>query len=206
MYHPQPESVPSYEEYADPAVAHGWLNAYDETRELPPAVDRPSRRKPKRSSGRRGAGRRSADGLWGLVAQFPAPLKGAVLAGGVVAAVIVGFSFSGASSVPSDGVQGKEESAAPTVDDSATPAALGASGGAAAGGPADGGAESSPAASPSPSVSPSRVASEGETREPSAGASTAGATATPTPTVTASGPGRSGNNPGHGQGGSKGPK
>src|SRR5204863_6517949 len=80
VYHPQPEWAPSYEEYADPAVAHGWLNAYDETREMPPVVDgtpvlpppadKPSRRR--RSAGRRGKGRRSSASRWGLVAQFPA--------------------------------------------------------------------------------------------------------------------------------------
>lgn len=221
VYHPQPEPAPSYEEYADPAVAHGWLNAYDETREMPvpPAVDeapvpRPSRRKPKRSAGRRGNGRRSSDGSWGLVAPrggaanrySPAPLKGALVAGGLVAAVIVGFSLSGGTSGPSGGVQGKEESAAPTVGDSVSPTASDASGGAVTGRPVGGGAESSPVASPSPSARPSRTVSGGATQEPAAGASTAGATATPTSTVTASGPGRSGNNPGHGQGGSKGPK
>ncbi|MFE3633915.1 hypothetical protein ACFXOG_06660, partial [Streptomyces sp. NPDC059168] len=35
VYHPQTVAAPSYEEYADPAAAHGWQNAYDETRELP---------------------------------------------------------------------------------------------------------------------------------------------------------------------------
>lgn len=219
VYHPQPESVPSYEEYADPAVAHGWLNAYDETREMPvpPAVDEayvpgPSRRK--RSAGRRGKGRRSSAGVWGLVAprggaahrHSPAPLKAAVVVGGVAVALMVGFSFSGAPSAPSGGVQGKEESAAPTASDSAGATASTAPGGVSAGRPSGVGVESSPAASPSPSVSPGRTTSGGVSREPSAGASVAGATAAPTPTVTASTPGRSRNNPGHGQGGSKGPK
>ena len=35
VYHPQTAPAPSYEEYADPAAAHGWQNAYDETREQP---------------------------------------------------------------------------------------------------------------------------------------------------------------------------
>ncbi|POX59911.1 hypothetical protein C3492_30380 [Streptomyces sp. Ru62] len=35
MYHPQPAPAPAYEQYADPAAAHGWQNAYDATRELP---------------------------------------------------------------------------------------------------------------------------------------------------------------------------
>ncbi|MCZ0987253.1 hypothetical protein O1M54_19145 [Streptomyces diastatochromogenes] len=49
VYHPRAASAPSYEEYGDPAAAHGWQNAYDETRELPavpamPAVPRCPRR------------------------------------------------------------------------------------------------------------------------------------------------------------------
>ncbi|MEV5799171.1 hypothetical protein [Streptomyces collinus] len=36
VYHPRNAPAPSYDEYADPATAHGWQNAYDETRELPP--------------------------------------------------------------------------------------------------------------------------------------------------------------------------
>ncbi|GAA2509850.1 hypothetical protein GCM10010276_65040 [Streptomyces longisporus] len=212
VYHPQPEPAPSYEEYADPAVAHGWLNAYDSTREMPvpPAVDetyvpRPSRRKPKRASGRRGNGRRASAGRWGLVAQFPAPLKGALVAGGVVGALMVGFSLAGSPTAPPSGVQGKEESAAPAVGGSASPTASEVPAGSSTGRPSGGGAESSQAAYPGPSA-PTRTASERVTHEPSAGTSTAGATAVPTPTVTASGPGRSGSNPGHGQGGSKGPK
>ncbi|MYS12762.1 hypothetical protein GTW73_02175, partial [Streptomyces sp. SID4982] len=35
VYHPPAAPAPSYEGYADPAAAHGWQSAYDETRELP---------------------------------------------------------------------------------------------------------------------------------------------------------------------------
>ncbi|MGW3021452.1 hypothetical protein [Streptomyces sp. NPDC001221] len=35
VYHPHVETAPEYGGYADPATAHGWQNAYDETRELP---------------------------------------------------------------------------------------------------------------------------------------------------------------------------
>ena len=38
VYHPQQQPAPSYEEYADPAAAHGWQNAYDETARLPAVV------------------------------------------------------------------------------------------------------------------------------------------------------------------------
>ncbi|MGV9402519.1 hypothetical protein ACWDQK_05495, partial [Streptomyces sp. NPDC003667] len=41
MYHPGTAPAPSYDEYADPAAAHGWQNTYDETRELP-ALSPPS--------------------------------------------------------------------------------------------------------------------------------------------------------------------
>ncbi|MEU6464347.1 hypothetical protein [Streptomyces sp. NPDC046976] len=39
VYHPRPGPAPAYEEYADPAAAHGRQNAYDETRELPPVTE-----------------------------------------------------------------------------------------------------------------------------------------------------------------------
>ncbi|GAA3829515.1 hypothetical protein GCM10022403_073440 [Streptomyces coacervatus] len=202
VYHPRPESAPSYEEYADPAVAHGWLNAYDETREMPPVVDGPSRRKHRRSAGRGAVGRRSSGGPSRLVAQFPAPLKGAAVVGGVVVALIAGFSFAGSSSHPAGGAQGKEDSTAPAAADTAGSTAAESSGGAVAVPSSGGGADSSGTASPSPSPSASisRTPSGGATREPSTGASA------PAPSRSVSGPGNSGSKPGHGQGGTKGPK
>ncbi|MGM0358169.1 hypothetical protein ACNFR6_32725, partial [Streptomyces sp. ECR3] len=39
VYHPDTGTRrPEYDRYADPAAAHGWQNAYDETRELPRIV------------------------------------------------------------------------------------------------------------------------------------------------------------------------
>lgn len=35
VYQPQPTAAPAYEEYPDPAAAHGWQTAYDATAELP---------------------------------------------------------------------------------------------------------------------------------------------------------------------------
>ncbi|SBT96029.1 hypothetical protein GA0115233_12223, partial [Streptomyces sp. DI166] len=35
VYVPRAAPPPEYEGYRDPAAAHGWQNAYDETRELP---------------------------------------------------------------------------------------------------------------------------------------------------------------------------
>src|SRR4051794_41465545 len=44
VYQPQPAPAPAYEEYTDPAAAHGWQNVYDATAELPriePAAPEP---------------------------------------------------------------------------------------------------------------------------------------------------------------------
>ncbi|MFI8087163.1 hypothetical protein ACIF9R_02465 [Streptomyces sp. NPDC086080] len=38
VYLPQTPPPPAYDAYVDPAAAHGWQNAYDETRELPPVA------------------------------------------------------------------------------------------------------------------------------------------------------------------------
>ncbi|MEU1342623.1 hypothetical protein ABZ482_35730, partial [Streptomyces sp. NPDC005827] len=61
VYQSQGEPAPAYGEYRDPASAHGWLNAYDETRELPriaPAASRPGRADRRRAA--RGAAGRTA--------------------------------------------------------------------------------------------------------------------------------------------------
>ncbi|MFJ9813724.1 hypothetical protein ACIRU3_00385 [Streptomyces sp. NPDC101151] len=90
VYRPQPGPAPSYAEYADPAAAHGWQNAYDETAELPavqvPAAPAPREpvegRADRRRQQRRTGGRRrrvilaSTLGAAGTVAVI------AVLAGG----------------------------------------------------------------------------------------------------------------------------
>ncbi|MDF3149655.1 hypothetical protein PBV88_53005, partial [Streptomyces sp. T21Q-yed] len=39
VYHPRPTAPPAYEEYTDPAAAHGWRNEYDETAQLPRVSD-----------------------------------------------------------------------------------------------------------------------------------------------------------------------
>ncbi|MEU0428628.1 hypothetical protein ABZ235_34525, partial [Streptomyces canus] len=49
VYQPQPAPAPAYEEYTDPAAAHGWQNAYDATAELPriePPATEPGDREP----------------------------------------------------------------------------------------------------------------------------------------------------------------
>lgn len=205
VYQPQPEHIPAYEEYADPAAAHGWQNTYDETRELPPVVapgPRRSRRKPSPWRQRRAAG--------------VAVAVGAVSA----AALIAGFSSSdrGAQSekgrtspTAADPGSGTPSDTAPgTTRDTATSAP-----------PTAGGARTTPGSSPSPSA----TASDAGTPEPSADepsaspprASEPSGTAAPStapalvsaPTVTPApddGRGNANGNPGHGQGGTKGPK
>lgn len=39
VYLPLPGQAPDYQEYADPAAAHGWENGYDATAELPRVTD-----------------------------------------------------------------------------------------------------------------------------------------------------------------------
>lgn len=74
VYHPGTAPAPSYDEYADPAAAHGWQNTYDETRELP-ALSPPSS-PPVPDGGRRDRRRK----------RRPPARRAAVLAGGLGAA------------------------------------------------------------------------------------------------------------------------
>ncbi|AZP20087.1 hypothetical protein EJC51_30845 [Streptomyces aquilus] len=201
VYHPQPEPPPSYDAYADPAIAHGWQNTYDETAELPSlALGAPglaeapaapvgagprSRRKPK-------------TGPW-------RSRRVAVAAGAVgavsVAALIAGFSLSGSS----DGPEGKGAptgSAAPDVSPEPASGAPGETGSPAIG--------SAPASSV-PSARPS--ATKADTAGPSVGASatTTAPAPEPTPTATPSGPGSdsgagSDGKPGKGRGSTKRPR
>ncbi|MFR9795286.1 hypothetical protein ACL02U_05160 [Streptomyces sp. MS06] len=52
VYHPYAVQAPAYDQYTDPAAAHGWQNAYDDTRPLPlvaeagPPVGEPPDRTP----------------------------------------------------------------------------------------------------------------------------------------------------------------
>lgn len=110
VYLPYAETdPPPYEAYRDPAAAHGWENAYDETSELPrvaetsgpqgrdPQVFDPQVFDPQPSGGR--ADRRRA-------ARRPRRALAAVGAVGVVsvAALVAGFAFSGS---PDDAEQGR---------------------------------------------------------------------------------------------------
>ncbi|MBZ9639019.1 hypothetical protein, partial [Streptomyces sp. PSKA30] len=159
VYHPQAAPSPAYDEYADPAAAHGWQNAYDETRELPPVADGDSGEggvigedrgdgRVGADSHRHGSGRRSR--------RKPGPWRSrrvAVAAGAVgavsAAALIAGFSFSGSPS----GTQGKGDRTGSTTgesEESAEPGRASASDAVRTDGPSGTG-ESSGSASAAPS-------------------------------------------------------
>ncbi|MFE5817999.1 hypothetical protein [Streptomyces sp. NPDC056479] len=232
VYHPQVEPAPVYEEYSDPAAAHGWQNAYDETTEMPPVADgADGAREDPRADGvhgagggydyvyedgydyadayagesGRGRGRRRArrkPGVW----RSP---RFAVAAGAVgalsAAALIAGFSLSGSSS--EGGTRTKDDRTGATSGDAVTPGEP--SPGVSAGARAPEGAGPSQSPSPSDPASPSSSddgGSDGKTVEPSADPTAAGtAPSEPAATPTATAPGNSGNNPGRGQGGTKKP-
>ncbi|MET7455021.1 hypothetical protein ABZT03_24625 [Streptomyces sp. NPDC005574] len=218
VYHPQVQVTPPYGEYVDPAAAHGWQNAYDETAELPQvAGDGPVAVGPAGGGiapvpvpgvghGRRGSRRKP--GRW-----RSRRLVVAVGAAGAVsaAALIAGFSLSGASP---DGRQGKE-GARSAPDESTRPAAPSSSDGSASPGSADtaepGGTASAGAAASkgtpadaSPGTAPDASPDESSSAESSSSASPATApTATASPVDSA--PGNSGGK-GHGAGSTKRPK
>lgn len=194
VYHPRTEPPPPYEEYADPAVAHGWQNAYDETAELPRISSRRSRtgsrRKPSPWRSRRVA--------------VAAGAVGAVSA----AALIAGFAFSGGGPAPGD-AEGKHGPAGSSAADGSTePGEAGITTGSDGTGSPDAGASSpsSEAAASSASPSPSAKTSK-ETTEATESGQSSGASTTPSPTATASQsvPGNA-NGKGRGQGSTKGPK
>ncbi|MGW0881620.1 hypothetical protein [Streptomyces sp. NPDC002671] len=211
VYHPQQATAPSYEEYADPAAAHGWQNAYDETRNLPPvppadaypeadaypdtgadadaaAFGGPGEghgRADRRRQRRRGGRRRVAVAAGAL---------GVVCAG---VAVIAGLADSGSSSGPrSDGrpsTSGGAPDTASARPDAATPGAadgspeVSASAAAPATGTPTGGAASSATGQPT-SVTTSPAAKTSEPATP---------TATPTVSATTVAPDGPGNGRGH---------
>ncbi|MFD8301007.1 hypothetical protein ACFV29_01430 [Streptomyces sp. NPDC059690] len=192
VYHPQEQPAPSYEEYNDPAAAHGWQNAYDETAQLPavvPDADRPQRRA---APGHRA---RRAPSRWRSPRIAVAGAVGAVS----VAAVIAGFSFSGASS---GGTGGKGAHTGSSATDLPAPtgqeasAASGAGPASPGGGPvsAEPSTDATTPGSGTSTPSPSETAVTASA-QPSAPATTSGSA----PVETTYAPGNSGNNPGHGK-------
>ncbi|AZQ37064.1 hypothetical protein EJ357_29455 [Streptomyces cyaneochromogenes] len=227
VYHPQAEPTPEYEAYVDPAAAHGWQNAYDETAELPRVVGGVDGVHEDRGAGgasgfgggydyvyedgydyaddydaERG-GRRSHRGR-----HQPAVRPGAwrsrrvAVAAGVagalsLGALIAGFSLSGSSS--EGGAKNKGDRTSTTSGDSVLPG--GPSAGASAGTLRSEGAERPRPASPSASASPSD--SDDKTDKPSTAPSTT--SAAPTPTATTPAPVETDDHPGRGQGNTKKP-
>ncbi|MFJ8107146.1 hypothetical protein [Streptomyces sp. NPDC096132] len=190
VYHPNAETDPSsYEQYADPAAAHGWQNAYDETQQLPrvPGVDR-------EPGGGRADRRRAARRTGGLRSRrvvFAAGAVGAVS----LAALVAGMSFtSGSSSEDRQGGRGDTRSATgDTVTPSGDPS--GSAGSAGASASASAGASAAPSSGGTASKTPSAGSSAGAAGSPTADATpSAGA-----PTSASSTPASEGN-PGRGRG------
>ncbi|MET8895191.1 hypothetical protein [Streptomyces albogriseolus] len=230
VYLPQAAPPPAYDAYADPAAAHGWQNAYDETRELPPVAagepappgqtggepDPPG--EAPHPGGRHAAGDVPGRPRGGLPRpepggrgrrRAPAPPRArravaAVSAVGAVsvAALIAGFAFSGSPSKGA-GEQGDREDVTTgrsDVPSSETDAS------APAGKPDATGAPAAGSASPSASASGGDREAGGSPSTPAAGASTTSAPSLPTadPTVSTApgdpGPGDSDDRPGRGRG------
>ncbi|SHI01676.1 hypothetical protein [Streptomyces sp. 3214.6] len=189
VYHPYEAADPaSYEEYRDPAAAHGWENAYDETTELPrlaPARAEPGGRADRRRAARRTGGWRSRR----VIVAVGAVWLAAAIAG------YAGWSSGGAKSGETRTERPDEGSAPPTAA-GGTRSASGTPRPESAAAPA----ETSPSASAAPaSPSPSTVTGTGPGTSATPSSTAASRTPTPTsPTATAGNGGR-----GHGRGGVK---
>ncbi|MEU5121250.1 hypothetical protein [Streptomyces asoensis] len=196
VYHPSAATDPAaYERYADPAAAHGWENAYDETAELPrvPA--------PQGEAGGRADRRRAARRTGGRPSRRVLAVSGAT--GAVaLAAVVAGLSLFGTTAGERQGKPGGRADTRSSSGDTASPAVSpspsaedptgsaepspSASTAAAAAPPPDGTSSSAPAAVPSAS-------------DPAAGGPTASDPASPA--ARGSGKGNSGKGRGLGKGG-----
>ncbi|MDQ0992779.1 hypothetical protein [Streptomyces sp. V3I7] len=215
VYLPQAVPAPAYEEYTDPAAAHGWQNAYDATAELssvphddtaPLPVAEPAG--PGRAAERR--------------ARRQAPARSrriAVTAGAVgvvsLAAVIAGFALPGSSSDAPQG-KGKGADSGTSAEVSAEPTAPESSGATSAPGSSTGGlpAPTAPASTASGGSASATATTAKEDRSsgasgaPSAAPSAAPTSAAPSATTTASvpAPSDSGFTTGRGRGNGRHPK
>jgi hypothetical protein len=227
VYQPQPQATPAYDEYADPATAHGWQNAYDETAQLPPvngdasdvygpggqvryeqygAYDDYQEPAGEHEGSGSGGDHRSVfvdgSGRRGRLMRRAAIAVGAVCVL-FIAVVVAGFFDSGPSGNPLPWVQGQEDGAKKKDADSVSPTS--SPGDATSAGA--GGTTRSETASASDGTSGSPSATKGgstggdRTQEPTRAPST-----TTAPTTTAPERGNSGDKPGRGQGSTKGPK
>ncbi|WP_432043789.1 hypothetical protein [Streptomyces cadmiisoli] len=193
VYRPSAETEPQYDGFADPAAAHGWENAYDETRELPAVPGGPDVKAPGHG---RGSRRRARP------AQGPRVPRQAVVAGGVLVSAGLAIAFTvGLTSGSSGGPGGAEESVRPKTERSMPPA--------------DGDAASSAAAEPSQATDPAAGTDESPVARASASGSPADSgnpapssptAPDPSATATTAGPGNTDGRPGRGHGATKGPK
>lgn len=213
VYHPYGDAEPEYGRYADPAAAHGWQNAYDETQQLPPVscggdqaavtCDTPDGGPGPEAHGgghapvhvpRAGSRRRARP-----APRFRLP-RPAVVAAGALGAVGIAVALAGAfSSGPSGAPGGTGESARPNVKPSLPLPEGAASSGSETSADPTAGATGSPSAGASSSAS-------------GAGGDPAGS---PVPTATAPGSSPSAaptgtadavRKPGRGHGATKGPR
>ncbi|GAA2640107.1 hypothetical protein GCM10010307_40010 [Streptomyces vastus] len=204
MYYPYGDTAPPYDACADPAVAHGWQNAYDNTLRIEPTADVEDAGDAGHTGGAdlpEDVGRHER-----LMRRRRFRLKRrlAVAAGvagiGIFAVAISGLFGSESSgkgdqeapkAQPSSSATDGRGSTAPLVDDpsGASPKA------------SDGSSSETPdKVSVSPSPSDSRSAGSGDSGEPATGTSSTTAAA---PT---SEPGKANGNAGRGQGATKRPK
>ncbi|GAB7104096.1 hypothetical protein JCM4814A_24100 [Streptomyces phaeofaciens JCM 4814] len=197
VYHPYAEADPSsYTHYSDPAAAHGWQNAYDETTELPRVAPAPADRPaPPGRADRRRAARRTD----GRLTRRVVAAAGAV---GVVslAALVAGLSFtSGSPGSPAGERRGEPGDTLTAPDGTADPESGSPSASVPAGSP-DVRTSAPPGASaePSSAATPSEASGAG-----SSAASSAGATDGPAASATTSAPG---SGKGNGRGRTKGPR
>ncbi|MGW5660148.1 hypothetical protein ACWEWG_08605 [Streptomyces sp. NPDC003758] len=203
VYHPYAVGEPDYGGYADPAAAHGWQNAYDETRELPVTPVIPDGVSDHGVVGETRASRRRAR----TPSRSPLPRRAALAVGalgavGVAVALAGGFG-SGSSGAPTDAGQSARPKAAPSAsptEGTAAPSSATEPTRTAASVAAGATASATPGAARGAAPVP---ASEAPTSAaPAAGASSA----SPTGAMSATAPGNSGSKPGRGRGATKGPK
>ncbi|MFD1660937.1 hypothetical protein ACFSL4_22715 [Streptomyces caeni] len=219
VYHPYADAAPEYDRYADPAAAHGWQNAYDETQRLPPVSCDGERGSatydtydtydggPGPAPGAYGDG--GGDGGYG-----PGPRAGsrrrarsaprfrlprpAVVAAGALGAVGVAVALAGAFSSGSSGAPGAGEPARPNVKPSLPLPE----------GPVSSATEPSAGATGSPSAGASSSASDAASGDPAGSPAPTTSAPAASPSATASATGTAGvvRKPGRGHGATKGPR
>ncbi|MFI6353084.1 hypothetical protein ACIBJF_10575 [Streptomyces sp. NPDC050743] len=219
VYLPQADSAPAYDEYADPAAAHGWTSAYDETRELPAqagpgeptgaaepteptGANEPAEPVGRSRTGEGRAARRRAERRTGGRRRVVA-VAGAL---GVAGAVAVIAAVAGGSGSPASDGPGPDGGTHAVVGDSATASPRTDAGSSAASTATPGASSTSPSRS-SAGASQGKASTGPTTSAPATTSATAGA---PTPTATTADPPTSTSafpsGRGHGHGATKRPR